>query len=262
MIEPGLSSYILISLAAVAASALTLFSGFGLGTLLMPAFAVFLPVDVAIALTAIVHLANNGLKMILLGRHTSGRVLLRFGLPAVLAAFAGAALLESLASAGAVAHWNAAGRTMTIEPVSLVVGGLMILFAVIELSPGFERWSVPAKYLPLGGLLSGFFGGLSGHQGAFRSAFLVRLSMSKEAFLGTGIAIAVLVDLTRIPVYFNSFGPAVQEHASVLVVAVLSAFAGVTIATRLLTQVTLRAIRITVSALLITLGTALAAGIL
>jgi hypothetical protein len=35
-------------------SGLTLFSGFGLGTVLMPAFAVFFPVPTAIAATAVV----------------------------------------------------------------------------------------------------------------------------------------------------------------------------------------------------------------
>ncbi len=43
--------YLLICPAAVIASGLTLFSGFGLGTLLMPVFAVFFPVDIAIAVS-------------------------------------------------------------------------------------------------------------------------------------------------------------------------------------------------------------------
>jgi len=47
--------YVIICLAAFLASALTFFSGFGLGTILMPVFALFFPVEVAIGLTAIVH---------------------------------------------------------------------------------------------------------------------------------------------------------------------------------------------------------------
>ncbi len=54
MIEGGVLSYLLIASAALVASALTLFSGFGLGTLLMPAFALFFPIEVAVALTAVV----------------------------------------------------------------------------------------------------------------------------------------------------------------------------------------------------------------
>lgn len=52
-------SYLLVTVAAVTVSALTLYSGFGLGTLLMPVFALFFPVQVASGATAVVHAANN-----------------------------------------------------------------------------------------------------------------------------------------------------------------------------------------------------------
>ena len=60
--------YIVVSLVAFVVAALVLYSGFGLGTLLMPAFAFFFPVHVAVASTAIVHLANNVFKLTFLGR--------------------------------------------------------------------------------------------------------------------------------------------------------------------------------------------------
>ena len=59
--------YALVAGVAVFVAGLTLFSGFGLGTLLMPAFALFLPVPVALAATAVVHLANNLFKLALVG---------------------------------------------------------------------------------------------------------------------------------------------------------------------------------------------------
>ncbi len=85
----------LLSIAVVAllASGLTLFSGFGLGTILMPVFALFFPVTLAVAATAVVHIANNLFKLVLLARAADWRVVLRFGVPAALAAVAGAALL-------------------------------------------------------------------------------------------------------------------------------------------------------------------------
>ncbi len=57
----------LVCLVALLASGLTLFSGFGLGTLLLPAFALFFPVEIAVAATAIVHLINNLFKLLLVG---------------------------------------------------------------------------------------------------------------------------------------------------------------------------------------------------
>ena len=57
---------LVVSLTALLASGLTLYSGFGLGTLLMPAFALFVPVELAVAATALVHGANSLLKGVLL----------------------------------------------------------------------------------------------------------------------------------------------------------------------------------------------------
>ena len=58
----------LISAVALLASGLTFFSGFGLGTLLLPAFALFVPVEQAVALTAVVHFLNSIYKVVLVGR--------------------------------------------------------------------------------------------------------------------------------------------------------------------------------------------------
>ena len=74
--------------AAFIASMLTFFSGFGLGTILLPVFAIFFPVDVAIALTGLVHFANSLFKITLVGKNADKQVLLRFGIPAILASFA------------------------------------------------------------------------------------------------------------------------------------------------------------------------------
>lgn len=61
--------YFIICLVAFLTSGLTLFSGFGLGTLLLPVMALFFPIDAAIALTAVVHCLNNLFKFALLGRY-------------------------------------------------------------------------------------------------------------------------------------------------------------------------------------------------
>ncbi|MCK5583479.1 MAG: TSUP family transporter, partial [Elusimicrobiales bacterium] len=71
---------LIIPIAALAASFLTFFSGFGLGTILMPVFILFFPIDTAIALTAIVHFLNNILKVSLLWKDATWKVVLKFGL--------------------------------------------------------------------------------------------------------------------------------------------------------------------------------------
>lgn len=68
---------IFMALAAFAASLLTLFSGFGLGTILTPIFGIFFPLNIAVALTGIVHLLNNLFKLTFLGEEASRDLVLR-----------------------------------------------------------------------------------------------------------------------------------------------------------------------------------------
>src|SRR3546814_5675506 len=84
---------LILSLAAFLVAVLTFFSGFGLGTILTPVFMVFFPVDLAIALTGVVHFFNNLFKLALVGRQADRWVTIRFGVPAVIAAFFGAWLM-------------------------------------------------------------------------------------------------------------------------------------------------------------------------
>lgn len=259
--------YLTICLVAVLASGLTLFSGFGLGTLLTPAFALFFPIPTAIAMTAVVHLSNNLFKIGLVGRNADWRIVARFGLTAALAAIAGASLLALFAHLPAWTSYQLGDRLHEVTPVKAVVGLLIVVFALLELSPRFAGLSFAPRWMPLGGLLSGFFGGLSGNQGAFRAAFLVKAGLSKEAFVGTSAACAVLVDAVRLVVYgaaFHGGGWAVLrgENGGLVIAATLSAFAGAWIGKRLLKKVSLRFVQLTVAAMMVLIGSGLAVGLL
>jgi uncharacterized membrane protein YfcA len=253
----------IICLAAFIASGLTLFSGFGLGTLLMPVVAVFFPLEVAVAMTAVVHLANNLFKLLLLGRGADARVLLRFGIPAVLFAWIGAALLVDLSLGDAAIEYSLLGHVLSTSVLNLILGSLVLLFIVLELLPAMGRLSFDSKYLPLGGVLSGFFGGLSGHQGAFRSMFLIKANLSKEAFIATGVLIAVLVDMTRLLVYgIDLFSERQEIDWVVVAVASLSAFIGALLGRRLLKKITLRSVQLLVSAMLALIAIGLIFGLI
>lgn len=254
--------YLLICSAAFLTSGLTLFSGFGLGTLLLPVFALFFALEVAVGLTAIVHVLNNLFKLALLGERADREVVLSFGMPAVLAAFLGAKALVWLSDLQPLLLYRAFGREFAILPVKLAVGTLMILFALLDAIPAFEKISLDRKHLPLGGVLSGFFGGLSGHQGALRSAFLVRCGLSKEGFIASGVIIACLVDFTRLGVYATRLSSTdIETNARLLAAAAVSAFLGAWAGSRLLRKVTIRAIRWSVAAMLFVVALGLASGI-
>src|SRR5688500_8954243 len=93
-----LTEYVVVCLVALLGSGLTLFSGFGLGTLLLPVFALFFPVEVAIAATAVVHFLNNLFKLSLLGRKADFGLVGSFGLTSLIAALVGAFVLTQLAA--------------------------------------------------------------------------------------------------------------------------------------------------------------------
>ncbi|MBI5472525.1 MAG: sulfite exporter TauE/SafE family protein [Ignavibacteriae bacterium] len=254
--------FIVVSLVAMLTSGLTLFSGFGLGTLLLPAFLIFFPAELAVAMTAIVHFLNNLFKLALLGKHAHLKVVLRFGIPAVVAAFLGAGLLFYISDFEPLLTYSLAGRSFSITTIKLVMALLIAAFAVFEILPAMQHLEFDQKYLPLGGVLSGFFGGLSGHQGALRSAFLVRAGLSKESFLATGVVIACAIDLTRLGVYTQHLAFAgLRENVMLLVAATLSAFAGAFAGTRLLRKVTMKSVQTIVALLLFVIAALLALGL-
>jgi uncharacterized membrane protein YfcA len=154
------------------------------------------------------------------------------------------------------------GRPAEGTVLKLVIAALMVFFALSERSdPAGKKDG--RRNLFWGGLLSGFFGGLSGHQGAFRSAYLLQCGLTKETFIGTGIVIACLVDFIRLGVYSARFLPALgREQAPLILTAVASAFLGAWIGNRFLAKVTLGAVRACVLVLMLVIAAVLAAGIL
>jgi uncharacterized membrane protein YfcA len=261
-------SFSIVALASFLAAGLTMYSGFGLGTLMLPVFALFFPVEMAVVATALVHGANNVFKVSLLGRHADREVVLKFGLTAIAAAVLGAMALGWISQMGASVTLDMNERTVAqVTPVKLIIGLLMIAFALFELLPRFQRLEFDRRYLPLGGLLSGFFGGLSGHQGALRSAFLAKSGLTTEAFVGSNAVIGFLVDLTRITVYVALFAAAGKEVGDfggwpLVITGSLAAFCGVLIGKRFLHKVTMKSVRTLVGLLLFGVGLALVLGVL
>jgi len=253
----------IIAFAALFASLLTFFSGFGLGTILLPVFALFFDVEVAIALTGIVHLLNNLFKMAIVGKKANWSVVLKFGIPAIIGAFIGASLLMYFSSEINWAVYNLGDRQCVITPVKSVIAFLMFGFAVLELLPFYKKLEFSANKLYFGGALSGFFGGLSGHQGALRSAFLIKCGLAKESFIATGVIIASVVDISRISVYFTRYSEVgLSENAPTLLAAVGAAFIGAFFGKKMLKKITISSIHTGVSVMIMLMAILMGAGII
>lgn len=251
-----------LSLAALGTSLLTFFSGFGLGTILMPVFAVFFPVDLAIALTGVVHFLNNLFKLSLVGMKADRQTVIRFGVPAFLAAIAGAYVLLQVSDLDSLYEYSIGSKVHAVTPVKLTIAVLLLFFALMEVTPHLKNLQFGKDKHIIGGLLSGFFGGLSGHQGALRSAFLIKSNLSKEAFVATGIVIACIVDFSRLGVYYTRFSNGIlKENITLIIAATLSAFAGAYLGNVLLKKVTMRGVQLIVTIMLVVLSVALGLGL-
>ena len=261
-------SFFIISLTALVVSGLTMFSGFGLGTLLMPVFALFFPVEVAVASTSVVHGANNIFKMLLLGKDAEWSMVIRFGIPAIATAFLGAAALSYISDLNEITRYTIGSKIAVITPLKLIMGMLMIFFSLFELLPSLKSIRFRKKHLIWGGLLSGFFGGLSGHQGALRSAFLVKTGISTKAFVATNAVIGFLVDITRIATYFFFFllvkahSPIGPDQWPLVAVGTLAAFTGVLIGKRFIQKIKISVIRTLTGIMLFMIALALGSGII
>ncbi len=259
--------FLIIIPAVFITAGLTLYSGFGLGTILMPVFALFFPVEEAIAATAVVHAVNSLFKIYFVGRKADGSIVLRFGLPAIGAAFLGAVALGYLSGLPSVAEYSVGAIKADIRPVKLVIGILIFCFAVLELLTKFKDLKMGRKYLPAGGIVSGFFGGLSGHHGAVRAAFLVKSGISAEKYVGTNAMISFMVDFIRIIIYGFTFffakaeNPIDMSQWPLIAAGVISAFFGVLIGKKFLHKITMRSIRVFAMTLLLFISFGLISGV-
>ncbi len=253
--------YIVICLVALIGSGLTLFSGFGLGTLLTPVFTFFFSIEIAVAMTAVVHFLNNLFKLTLVGRAADWSIVKRFGVPSVLAAILGALALKILGDTAILTSYSLWGRVFNVSLLKIIIGLLLIVFAFWEIIPALSRLSFDKKYLVFGGFLSGFFGGLAGLQGALRSAFLMRVGLSKESFIATGVVIACLIDLSRLGVYAERW-TSTNLNGPLIAAATLSAFIGAYFGAKMIQKVTIGAVQRLVAVLLVVFGGLMIAGIL
>lgn len=222
--------FLVVILISLLASILSFYSGFGLGTILLPVFAIWFPLKEAIIMTAVVHLFNNLFKLMLLRQQIDRDILLRFGIPALIAAVVGSLALNFIGQVNIAYPIRIGPFLGSLRLINVIVGLSILIFGIIEFV-GMNKSSAGKKSLILGGILSGFFGGLSGHQGVLRSMFLLQYPLSKEAFIATGVGIACCIDVARLTVYSTDLIHTDWENSYILVgtsitAAILGALVG------------------------------------
>ncbi len=226
----------------------TFFTGFGLNTILVPVFMFFWDAPLAVLMAGIVHLCNNILKVALTARSINWYLFRNFGMPAILFAFLGAFLLNKLNEA----------TTLKMGPI---FGAILMFFAILE----FFNWKLPVRgpwAMRIGGVLSGFFGGFSGHQGALRALFLSKLKIEPLVFVATTAIISLLVDLTRVSVYFSGSWFGNYYPTSVMFICVPSALAGTLVGRKYIQKINHAKMSTIVGVALFAMGLAMLLGLL
>jgi len=252
--------YCLISITAFLASLSTFFSGFGLGTILLPVFSLFFSLEIALATTALVHFINGFFKVTLTFKNINWPIFLKFGSFAFFGSMFGAYLIYALGDMGLVYSTSFGGSTNEVNYTEFSLGVVMLIFASLEFTSFLENRKIGKLWIPFGGFVSGFFGGFSGHQGALRSAFLSNTSLTKFEFIATSALLAVIIDLTRI----SSYAQQLDSKIPIGLVATGAVFAilGSVVGNRLLKKTEMRFIKWVIGCFLFTVGTMMLLGLL
>lgn len=161
-------------------------AGFWSSSIFLPIASQILSFHTALLLVAIYHIFWNISRFSFFRKHRNKKIFFLFGLPSIVATVFGAIL---------------AGRA---DPnvLKMILGIVLFLFALYSIfSPIIISTSKPWVNR-LGGAASGFTAGLIGTWGVLRGTFMQAFHLPKEQYIATIASIALIVDITRIPIYF------------------------------------------------------------
>jgi len=212
--------------------------GFGIGSFLTPVLAIKAGFGVAVAAVGVAHFLGSALRFWLLRKDVNRRVLLSFGILSAIGGLAGA-LLQS---------W--AASTVLV----VVFGGLMVFAGLSNIIGWSEKFAVKGPLSGIVGALSGFFGGLVGNQGGLRAAGLVGFKLGKAEFVATATAVALAVDICRVPIYIATSGAALKSLVPEIAIMSVGVMLGTILGAPLLRRLPERYFRLALSGILIVVG--------
>jgi hypothetical protein len=165
-----------------------------------------------------------------------------------------------------IATYPLFGVTKSITAVKVVVGVTISALSIYELRREAQPAGLSTVGVSVGALASGFFGGLSGNQGAIRSTVLIRAGLTPLGFAATGAAAAVAIDLTRLAVYgtAGSISSIVADGAirSAIAAATIGAIVGALAGRQLLATMSSQRLRLVVGWSLVAGGLLIGTGAL
>jgi len=201
---------LLLAFAGIIAGAIAAISGFGIGSILTPLLAAWVGTKLAVALVSIPHFLGTALRFAVIRQHVNRRVLWSFGITSALGGLIGALLHVWLRSV----------------VLGYVLGALLVFAGITGLTGLAARMRFGRTMAWVAGALSGMFGGLVGNQGGIRSAALLGFDLKRDEFVATATAIALLVDVFRMPVYAATQFDSITAHWSLIIIATIGVVIG------------------------------------
>ena len=213
-------------------------AGFGIGSVLTPVIAGATGTKLAVAAVSIPHAIGTSIRFWRFRREVDWVVVRSFGIMSAAGGMTGALL-----------NMRATSRALDI-----VFGSLLVLAGTSQVTGYTTRWRLHGALAWLGGALSGFFGGLVGNQGGIRTAAMLGFEVSKRQFVATTTAVALLIDIARVPIYLAVDAAQLARMWPTLGLATLGVVAGTLFGEKLLARVPEQRFRMVIGVLLLLLG--------
>jgi uncharacterized membrane protein YfcA len=224
--------------ASILAGGIAAISGFGIGSVLTPIVATQIDAKLAVAVVSIPHFIGTLFRFIRLRRYVNRPLAFTFGVASALGGLAGA-VLNAFSNAHALGY---------------VLASLLVFAGLTGITGLADRIQLKGAWKWIGGFASGGLGGLVGNQGGIRSAAMLGFNLTKESFVATATASALLVDGARMPVYFAIHLDWLTAEYHLLLISIGGVLVGTVFGSRLLTRVPERLFKRLVSALILALG--------
>jgi uncharacterized membrane protein YfcA len=188
----------------------------------------------AVAVVSVPHFLGTALRYSLIRKHLDRHILFSFGITSAVGGLTGALLHTWLRSA----------------LLGYVLAALLVFAGITGLTGLAQRMRFGRKTAWIAGALSGVFGGLVGNQGGIRSAALLGFDIRRDAFVAAATAIALLVDVFRMPVYAATQWRPILSAWPLM----LSATTGVIVGKRILGWIPEHTFRLLISGIVFALG--------
>lgn len=194
--------------AAFLAEVVGTMAGFGSSTILLPVALFFMDFKAALVIVAMFHVVGNIGRVCFFWRKPAWDILVWFGITSVLFTIVGAWMVQFLST-----QW-----------FFLILGLFLVGFSVVSFCKPTVTLQQNKKNQVIGGSVSGFLAGLLGTGGAFRAVVVQSYKLKKEQYIVTMAIMAIVVDITRLPVYLQEGFLPRELYASLPVLVIVAIF--------------------------------------